>query len=51
MAYGIVVGEPDDQTCWVKVEQASSVHVKKYHFVKVQVVEKKKSSLLERVGL
>lgn len=51
VAYGTVVGEPDDQTCWVEVEKASKVHVKKYHFVKIQNVEKKTSSILERIGL
>ena len=51
VAYGTVIGVPDAKTCWAKVEKYDSVHVKKFHFVKVIAVPKTQSSVFERVGL
>lgn len=51
VAYGTVIGIPDAKTCWAKVEKYDSVHVKKFHFVKVIAVPKTQSSVFERVGL
>lgn len=51
VAYGVVVGIPDEHTCWTRVEQHSSVAVRKYHYVKIIDVPKEKAGLLERIGL
>ena len=35
IAYGEVIGIPDDRTSWVQIQNPDKVWVKKYHFVKV----------------
>ena len=50
IAYGVVVGIPTEDTCWVKVERHTSVSVRKYHYVKLVSVEKQ-SDFLGRIGI
>ncbi len=51
IAYGTVIGEPTANQCWVEVEKYKDIHVMKYHYVKVMAVQKKKSGVLERIGI
>lgn len=51
VGYGVVIGAPDNRTCWVEIQKNSRGLVKRYHYVKVIDVPKTKSSALERVGL
>ena len=50
IAYGVVVGVPDENTCWTRVEKHSSVSVRKYHYAKLVSVQKP-SSFLGRMGI
>ena len=51
VAYGVVIGVPDEHTSWTRVEQYSSVAVRKFHYVKVIAVPDKKDGILGRLGL
>ena len=50
VAYGVVIGVPDEHTCWAHVEQFDKIAVRKYHYVKVIAVPKT-SGFAERIGL
>lgn len=50
IAYGVVVGVPTEDTCWVKVERYTSVSVRKYHYVKPISVPRQ-NGLLGRIGI
>lgn len=51
VGYGVVVGMPDDETCWVRVEQHNIVAVKKFHYVKIVDEPPPPASFTDRIGL
>lgn len=50
IAYGVVVGVPDEKTCWAKVEKHTTVSVRKYHYVKPISVPKP-TGIFGRIGI